>query len=154
MSSLCSSSSSEKLDLPDSVARKRRKLMLDNAKAVNSSTNESDASQREHALNGLWNTLITTANAHEMKSFMKKSPTIMGKVIPNIVNSAVQQYEHSHKNMIRSVGVLYEGEISSKKQFNLKRSREIFELDDNGKRHRVTYMPACKSQNLWITKEL
>ena len=83
-----------------------------------------------------------------MKSFMEK-------VIPNIVNSAVQQYEHSHKNMIQSVGVLYEGGISSKKQFNQKRSRETFELDDNGKRHRVTYMPACKiSKNLWITKEL
>ena len=122
--------------------------MLDNAKAVNSSTNESDASQREHALNGLWNTLITTANAHEMKSFMKKSPTIMEKVIPNIVNSAVQQYEHSHKNMIRSVGVLYEGGISIKKQSNQKRSREIFELDDDGKRHRVTYMPACKISKL------
>ena len=97
---------------------------------------------------GLWNTLITTANAHEMKSFLKKSPTIMEKVIPNIVNSAVQQYEHSHKNMIRSVGVLYEGGILSKKQFNQKRSREIFELDDNGKQHRVTYMPACKIPKL------
>ena len=52
----------------------------------------------------------------------------MEKVIPNIVNSAVQQYEHSHKNMIRSVGVLYEGGISSKKQFNQERSREIFEM--------------------------
>mgnify|MGYP002804341148 CR=1 FL=1 len=71
----------------------------------------------------------------------------MEKVIPNI-NSAVQQYENSHKNMIWSVGVLYEGGISSKKQFNQKRSREIFEFDDNGKRHRETYMPACKIPKL------
>jgi hypothetical protein len=49
---------------------------------------------------------------------MKKSPKIMEKVIPSIVNSAVQQHERSQKNLIRSVGVLYEGEISSKKQFN------------------------------------
>jgi hypothetical protein len=142
--SLCTSSS----NLLDSVARKRRKLMLDNAKAVNSTTAESDVSQRKHALNGLWNTLITTANAQEMTSFMKKSPTIMEKVIPSIVKSAVQQYEHSQKNMIRSVGVLYEGGISSKKQFNRKRSREIFEMDDNGKKHQITYMPACKVPKL------
>ena len=97
------------------MARKRRKLMLDNAKAKNSSTNENDASRKEHALNGLWNTLITTANAHEMKSFMKTSPTIMEKVIPNIVNSAVEKYEHSHKSMIQSERVLFEGGILSKK---------------------------------------
>ena len=53
--------------------------MLDNAKTVNSSTNESDASQREHALNGLWNTLITTANAHEMKFFYEKVSNNNGK---------------------------------------------------------------------------
>ena len=72
----------------------------------------------------------------------------MEKVIPNIVNSAAQQYEHSHKDMIGSVGVLYERGISSKKQFSQKRSREIFELDDDGKQHRVTYMPVCKIPKL------
>lgn len=122
--------------------------MLDNAKAVNSTTADCDVSQRKHALDGLWNTLITTANAQEMKSYLRKSPTVMEKVIPNIVNSAVQQYEHSQKNMIRSVGVLYEGGISSKKQFNRKRSREVFEMDTSGKKHQITYMPACKVPKL------
>ena len=37
----------------------------------------------------------------------------------------------------RSASVLYEGGIYSKKQYDRKRSREIFEVDSMGKKHQV-----------------
>ena len=58
-------------------------------------------------------------------------------MIPSIVNSAVKSYEHSQPNLVRSVAVLYEGGISSKTQYNRKRSREVFEVDQTGKKHQV-----------------
>ena len=128
--------------------------MFDNAKAVNSTVGESDASQRKHALNGIWNSLISTANVKEMHNFLQKSPKIMKMVIPTIVNSSVKKYEMSQNNIVRSVGLLYEGGISSKKQYNRKRSREIFEIDSEGKKHQITYMPACKVPKLCDYKKV
>lgn len=128
---------SEKLEIPDSIARKRRKLMFDNAIAVNSRRTDDKPSKRKHALNGLWNTFINTATEQEVRSYLEHSPKVMKKAIPPIINAAVKKYEHSQANLIRSVAVLYEGGISSKKQYNRKRSREVFEVDDAGKKHQV-----------------
>ena len=147
-SSICNSSYSEKLDVPGSVARKRRKLMFDNAQAVNATSTDDTTSKRTYALNGLWNTLVNTASEREMKEYIEKSPTMMKKVLPSIVNTAVKKYEHGKNNLVRSVGVLFEGGISSKKQYNRKRSREVFEIDASGKKHQVTYMNKCKVPKL------
>ena len=56
----------------------------------------------------------------------------------------MKRYELAQSNLVRSVAVLYEGGISSKSQYNKKRSKEIFEIDENGKKHQVTYMDNCK----------
>ncbi len=135
--SVCNSLCSEKLDIPDSIVRKRRKLMFDNAEALNSTSDADTESKRKYALNGLWNTFINTASEQELKNYMEHSPKVMEKVIPSIVNSAVKSYEHSQPNLVRSVAVLYEGGISSKTQYNRKRSREVFEVDQTGKKHKV-----------------
>lgn len=60
----------------------------------------------------------------------------------------MDKYDHIQKKLVRSVGVLYEGRISSKSQYNRKRSCEIFEVDENGKKHRITYMARCKFPKL------
>jgi hypothetical protein len=67
------------------------------------------------------------------------------KVLPTIVNTAVKRYEFGQSNLVRSVAVLYEGGISSKSQYNRKRSKEI---DERGKKHQVTYMDKCKIPKL------
>lgn len=72
----------------------------------------------------------------------------MKKVLPSIVNTAVKRYELGQSNLVRSVAVLYEVGISSKNQYNKKRSKEIFEIDANGKKHQVTYMDNCKIPKL------
>ena len=68
----------------------------------------------------------------------------MKKVLPTIVNTGVKRYELGQSNLVRSVAVLYEGGIPSKSQYNRKRSKEIFENDESGKKHQVTYMDKCK----------
>lgn len=141
-------SNSEKLDLPESVARKRRKLMFNNAVMVNAPSSDNTQSKRNYALNGLWNTFVNTASEYEVKQYLSKSSKVMKKVLPSIVNTAVKRYELGQSNLVRSVAVLYEGGISSKNQYNKKRSKEIFEIDANGKKHQVTYMDNCKIPKL------
>ena len=123
-SSVINQSCSEKLDIPQSIERKRRKLMFDHAKQINARSSDNESLKRKSALDGMWSTLINSASAHEMRSYMDKSPLLLTKVIPSIINEAVVKYEHSQKNLVRSLGVLYEGGILSKKQYNRKRSRE------------------------------
>ena len=60
----------------------------------------------------------------------------------------MKRYELGQSNLVRSVAVIYEGGISSKSQYNKKRSKEIFEIDENGKKHQVTYMENCKIPKL------
>lgn len=114
--------------------------MFDHDERVNAKSSDNTNLKKKSALDGMWNTLINSASAHEMKLQMAKSPMVTTKVIPSIVNDAVVKYEHSQKNMVRSLGVLYEGGISSKKQYNRKRSQEIFEVDQDGKKHQISYI--------------
>lgn len=153
-SSVINQSCSEKLDIRESIARKRRKLMFDHAKQINARSSDNERLKRKSALDGMWSTLINSASAYEMRSYMDKSPLVLTKVIPSIIYEAVVKYEHSQKNLVQSLGVLYEGGILSKKQYNRKRSRETFETDEHGIKHQITYMKGCKVPKLMEYKKL
>ena len=122
--------------------------MFTNAVMVNAPSSDNAKSKRKCGLNGLWNTFVNTASEYEMKQYLLNSSKVMKKVLPTIVNTAVKRYELGQGNLVRSVAVLYEGGISSKNQYNRKRSKEIFEIDANGKKHQVTYMDKCKIPKL------
>ena len=128
--------------------------MFDHAERINARSSDNESLKRKSALDGIWSTLINSASAHEMKSYIEKSPLVLTNVIPSIVNDAVVKYEHSQKNLVRSLGVLYEGGISSRKQYNRKRSRETFETDQHGKKHQITYMKGCKVPKLMEYKKV
>ena len=113
--------------------------MFTNAVAVNAPSSDNAECKRKYALNGLWNTFVNTASEYEVKQYLLNSSKVMKKVLPTIVNTAVKRYELGQSNLVRSVAVLYEGGISSKSQYNRKRSKEIFEIDESGKKHQVTY---------------
>ena len=122
--------------------------MFDHDERVNAKSSDNTNLKKKSALDGMWNTLINSASAHEMKLYMAKSPMVTTKVIPSIVNDAVVKYEYIQKNMVRSLAVLYEGGISSKKQYNRKRSQEIFEVDQDGKKHQISYIKRWKIDGL------
>ena len=127
---------------------------MTNAKQINARSSDNESLKRKSALDGLWSTLINSTSDREVKSYLDKSPLVLTKVIPSIVNEAVVKYEHSQKNLVWSLGVLYEGGISSKKQYNRKRSRETFETDERGIKHQITYMKGWKVPKLMEYKKL
>ena len=73
------STNSEKLNLPDSVARKRRKVMMEHAYEVNSRHTDVANHRQKCALDGLWSTLMNSCNVHDMQAYMEKSPKVMTK---------------------------------------------------------------------------
>ncbi len=89
--------------------------MFDHAERINARSSDNEGLKHKSALDGIWSTLINSVTAHEMRSYMEKSPLVLTNVIPSIVNEAVVKYQHSQKNLVRSLGVLYEGGVSSKK---------------------------------------
>ena len=128
--------------------------MLEHAEQVNSRPAEDANHRKKCALDGMWSTLVNSTNVHDIKAYMEKSPKVMTEIIPPIVNNAVRKYEHSQTNLVRSVGVLYEGGISSKKQYNRKHSRDIVEVDEHGKKHQTTFMHRCKVPKLMDYKRV
>ena len=77
--------------------------------------------------------IINRATGQEVRGYLEQSPMVVKKVFPSIINAAVKKYELSRANLVRSVSVLYQGGISSKKQYNRKRRCAIFEVDCMGK---------------------
>ena len=122
--------------------------MITSAVMVNAPSSDNAEAKRKCALNGLWNTFVNTTTEYEVKPYLLNFSKVMKKVLPTIVNNAVKRYELGQSNLVRSVAVLYEGGILSKNQYNRKRSKEIFEIDENGKKHQVTYMDKCKIPKL------
>lgn len=88
-SSVVSQSYSKQLDIPDSIARKRRKLIFDHAERINAKSCDRESFKWKAALDSMWCTLINSASAHQMRLYMEKSPLVLTKVIPSIVNEAV-----------------------------------------------------------------
>ncbi|XP_070545138.1 uncharacterized protein [Ptychodera flava] len=77
------------------------------------------------ALDGLWYTLVNSATPDQMKTYLKNSPKIKDKVIPSIFDKSINIFESSEHNLIRSVRVLYEGGVLSKRKYNCLRKSEL-----------------------------
>ena len=73
--------------------------MFEHAKQINARSSDNESLKRKSALDGLWSTLINSTSESEMRSYLDKSPLVLTKVIPSIVNEAVVKYEHSQKNL-------------------------------------------------------
>ena len=77
------------------------------------------------------------------------------RVIPNIVNENVKEFESSDVNFVRSVNVLYkDGRVSKAKYNTIRSSLSMTSNDDNtGKKH-VKFMKSCLIPKLMPYKEL
>ena len=77
------------------------------------------------------------------------------RVIPNIVNENVKEFESSDVNFVRSVNVLYKDGRVSKATYNpIRSSMSMTSNDDNtGKKH-VKFMKSCLIPKLMPYKEL
>lgn len=70
----------------------------------------------------MWTTLVATATKDQFSSNIINSNLCSTRIIPDIVKKKVKEYENSKENEIRSIRVLYEGGIMSKKKYSTLRN--------------------------------
>lgn len=86
---------------------------------------------------GLWTTLVGSASKSEMKTYLSHSQVCLNGVIPSIVNGKIEEYESSKANQIRSMRVLYEGGLISKRKYTcIRNSSDV--ANESGKKVKST----------------
>lgn len=66
------------------------------------------------AYDGLFATVITGAPVDQLRKMCSVSPVLKERVIPNIVNENVKEFESSDVNFVRRLNVLYKDGLVSK----------------------------------------
>ena len=95
---------------------------------------------------GLWTTLIGTTSKQVMETYIVNSAVCMNDIIPTIVKRRVQEYEKSDQNQLRSMRVLHEGRMVSKRKYtNMRNSSDVTKQspDQSGKNKTSHYL--CKA---------
>ncbi|CAB4034573.1 Hypothetical predicted protein [Paramuricea clavata] len=140
-----SESCSDKLNLSRSQQMRRKKRTLAAVRSVHCVANTRPTNSESKAANdGLWTTLLGTASASEMATYISQSKMCMEKVLPGIVNSKIKEYQLSTPNQVRSMRVLYEGGLLGKRKYTrVCNSCDIIETGDNKKR-KCQIMEGCE----------
>ena len=106
---------------------------------------------------GLWTTLIGTASKQVMEIYITNSAVCMNDIIPKIVKRRVQEYEKSEQNQLRSMHVLYEGGMVSKRKYtNIRNSGDVMKQspDQSGKNKKSQFMQSCEIPKILPYKTL
>jgi len=67
---------------------------------------------------------VTEVPEKELKSYLTTSKVCIERTIPAIVRQKVQRFEGSNENFVRSVGVLYQGGLISKRKYQAIRNND------------------------------
>ena len=106
---------------------------------------------------GLWTTLIGTTSKQVMETYIANSAVCMNDIIPKIVKRRVQEYEKSDQNQLRSMRVLYEGGMVSKRKYtNIRNSSDVMKQspDQSGKNKKSQFMQSCEIPKILPYKTL
>ena len=106
---------------------------------------------------GLWTTLIGTASKQVMETYITNSAVCMNDIIPKIVKRRVQEYEKSEQNQLRSMRVLYEGGMVSRRKYtNIRNSGDVMKQspDESGKNKKSQFMQSCEIPKILPYKSL
>jgi hypothetical protein len=147
---------SEVLDLPKSSARKRRHQTMESAYKIHSNSSESPSKKKKTAVRGLFNTVVNIASPEQLIDMSMKSETVCKKVVPCLGNKAVKEFEDSMDNINRSIMILYQGGILSKKKYNNIRSSTAYTTNKHkkGKKTRQTLQNGIHIPKLTTYKDL
>lgn len=83
-----------------------------------SSQAKNETKKKKVVLDGMWATLVTKSSKEDLNKYFENSVICMNNVVPDIVKKKVLKSEKSESNRIRSVRVLYEGGLMSKRKYN------------------------------------
>ena len=128
---------SETLSLSASQFRWRRQKTVEAVKAIHCDSHvyTSEKEQTKSTKDGLWTTLVTSAETGEMGEYISNSKKCMDSVVPGILNSKVKEYEKSQENKIRSMRVLYESGLLGKRKYtSIRNSSDV--LNESGGKKR------------------
>ena len=107
------------------------------------------------AYGGLFVTLTTGASTNQLKEMCSTSPVLMERVIPNIVNENVKEFENCYDNFVRSVNVLYKNGLVSKAKYNsIRSSLSMTNSEPNTGKTRIQFMKNCLATKLMPYKQL
>lgn len=131
------SADSEALILSPSQFRRRKQKTVEAVKAIHCGSHiyTSEKEQAKSIKDGLWTTLITSAETGEMREYISNSKKCMGSLVPSIVNSKIKEYKKSQANKIRSMRVLYESGLLGKRKYtSIRNSSDVLNEAGGGKR--------------------
>ena len=106
---------------------------------------------------GLRTTLIGTTSKQVMETYIANSAVCMNDIIPKIVKRSVQEHEKSDQNQLRSMRVLYEGGmVSKRKNTNIRNSSDVMKQspDQSGKNKKSQFMQSCEIPKILLYKTL
>ena len=99
---------------------RRKKKTVAAMKPIHCASTSTSSSANERAVqDGLWTTLIGITPKPVMSACISTSAVCMKEILPKIVKSKVEEYVKSDENHVRSMRVLYEGGLISKRKYTL-----------------------------------
>ena len=97
---------------------RRKKKTVEALKPIHCASNSRSTSLDEKAVqDGLWTTIIGTTPKPVMSEYISTSKVCMDEILPKIVKGKVDEYVKSDANKVRSMRVLYEGGLISKRKY-------------------------------------
>lgn len=149
---------SEKLNLSRRQFFRRRKKTLAALGPIHTCAGAKRKLPRDNkpVLDGLWTTLICTASKPEMTTYIRNSNICMQEIIPGIIKGKIKDYEQSKENQVRSLRVLYEGGLISKRKYtSIRNSSDVVKETGKKKKNQKTeFMKGCEVPKILPYKTL
>lgn len=135
---------------PERTARRKIQETSEVAMKIHGGT----PSNMQPAYFGLFATLSNGASASTLTDMFYKSPTVMTKVIPNVVNEKVKAFENSKTNFVRSVNVLYRnGLVSKVKYISIRSALSMNNKENSNSKSHTEFMSNCNVPRILPYKE-
>ena len=149
---------SEKLNLSRKQVFRRRKKTLAALGSIHTCAGAKRKlpSDNKPLLDGLWTTLICTASKPEMTTYIRNSNICMQDIIPGIIKGKIKDHEQSKENQVRSLRVLYEGGLISKRKYTrIRNSSDVVKETGKKKKNQKTeFMKGCEVPKILPYKTL
>ena len=95
----------------------------------------------------MWTTLVSGSSTNELTNYVEKSMRCMEEIVPSIVKKNVKCYEKSMQNKVRSMRVLYQGGLISRRKYtSIRNSTDtIKETEKKRKKNqKAEFMKGCE----------
>jgi len=107
---------SDKLEVSPAQFLRRRNATLQVLRPIHCSSH-TDKANNMPICDGMFSTLVYTASTERLGEYLNRSNIIQEKVLPNLILKRKKEYENSEANKIRSLRVLYEEGLVSKRKY-------------------------------------